>query len=126
MEQTIRGPHVSMRDGGMESGREVGREGGREAGREGGREEGKDGSKNELIDECIAVFGSRNVIVVIAYTDNYPDKELLEVCGAFSCLPKHRLHSTAVRSKSFEHATSDQCPARTETLDPHQKGLGDC
>ena len=34
MEQTIRRPHVSMRDGGMESGREVGREGGE---REGGR-----------------------------------------------------------------------------------------
>ena len=63
----------------MESGREVGREGRREAGREGGREEGKDGSENELIDECIAVCGSRNVIVVIAYADNDSKTVLLHL-----------------------------------------------
>ena len=79
MEQTIRRPHVSMRGGGIESGREVGREGRREAGREGGREEGKNGSNNELIDECIAVCGSRNVIVVIAYADNDSKTVLLHL-----------------------------------------------
>ena len=39
----------------------------------------KDGSKNELIDECIAVCGSRNVIVVIAYADNDSKTVLLHL-----------------------------------------------
>ena len=52
-------------------------------------EEGKDGSNNELIDECIAVCGSRNVIVVrsmlmhlfvvLAYADNDSKTVLLHL-----------------------------------------------